>query len=39
VSCPSAAVCYAGGSMRNGQVVLKSTDGGSTWTEFLDRGR
>ncbi len=27
VSCPSAAICYAGG----GSGILKSTDGGSTW--------
>ena len=28
VSCPSASICYAGG----GSGILKSTDGGSTWS-------
>ncbi len=28
VSCPSAAICYAGG----GSGILKSSDGGSTWS-------
>ena len=28
VSCPSATVCYAGG----GSGIMKSTNGGSTWT-------
>ncbi len=28
VSCPSASVCYAGG----GSGIMKSTNGGSTWT-------